>query len=56
MFVKSKDINTIDEHSNKKFGRFFDIEQIPNSRGLHEFVRWIDGGTELSPDFQRDHA
>ncbi|WP_161982759.1 DUF262 domain-containing protein [Candidatus Deianiraea vastatrix] len=46
-----------DENSNNKFGSFFEIEQIPNSRGLLEFVRWIDEGSiELSPDFQREYV
>lgn len=55
--LKSKNISMADKNSNDKFSSFFEIEQVPNSRGLYEFVRWIDeGGIELTPDFQRDHA
>lgn len=55
--LKSKNIGMIDKNSNDKFSSFFEIEQVPNSRGLYEFVRWIDeGGIELSPDFQRGYV
>ncbi len=57
MFLKSKDINMTDKNSNDKFGSFFEIEQVPNSRGLHEFVRWLDEGSIFfSPSFQREYA
>lgn len=58
MFIlQSKDLVMNDNEGNKKFSSFFEIEQVPNSRGLYEFVRWIEeGGIELSPDFQREYV
>ena len=48
--LKSKNISMADKNSNDKFGSFFEIEQVPNSRGLLEFVRWIDEKSiEFSP-------
>jgi hypothetical protein len=52
--LNSKNISTIDANSNDKFSSFFEIEQVPNSRGLYEFVRWIENGvkTEFALDFE----
>lgn len=55
--LKSNNIGMVDKSTNNKFSSFFEIEQVPNSRGLYEFVRWMDeGGIELSPDFQRGYV